>query len=267
MAERLHYRGVTWLGGSCHYFRRFDQIRQPKDAWIGTRQSGTIDPSARSICVEGMSHEDADAEQDSCCRDDLAHSFSPCLEGELSTGSFPDDFTVSGKWFRQALAVELSPPEPAGCLGRAGGACATRHYHELCRASGIAIPLSPNFAASSAASCRFPNASHRQYWETGFLKISTNYLIYLVQLGGLEPPTSCSTDRRSNQLSYNCILGRARKGSPNGAETRCNAVLLQGRRRPISVVPANAGTHNHWPILLKRSFATASGANPKRHGV
>lgn len=28
----------------------------------------------------------------------------------------------------------------------------------------------------------------------------------MVQLGGLEPPTSCSTDRRSNQLSYNCIL-------------------------------------------------------------
>jgi hypothetical protein len=31
----------------------------------------------------------------------------------------------------------------------------------------------------------------------------------LVQLGGLEPPTSCSTDRRSNQLSYNCIPRRA----------------------------------------------------------
>src|SRR5215475_11668902 len=30
--------------------------------------------------------------------------------------------------------------------------------------------------------------------------------IVVVQLGGLEPPTSCSTDRRSNQLSYNCIL-------------------------------------------------------------
>ena len=28
--------------------------------------------------------------------------------------------------------------------------------------------------------------------------------IELVQLGGFEPPTSCSTDRRSNQLSYNC---------------------------------------------------------------
>ena len=38
------------------------------------------------------------------------------------------------------------------------------------------------------------------------------YLILLVQLGGLEPPTSCSTDRRSNQLSYNCILCRPKKG-------------------------------------------------------
>jgi hypothetical protein len=40
-------------------------------------------------------------------------------------------------------------------------------------------------------------------------------LMMLVQLGGLEPPTSCSTDRRSNQLSYNCILCGPEKG---GAE-------------------------------------------------
>src|SRR6187551_475576 len=52
----------------------------------------------------------------------------------------------------------------------------------------------------------------------------------LVQLGGLEPPTSCSTDRRSNQLSYNCILTRGpKKGGANGPETRCNASLWQGR--------------------------------------
>src|SRR5260221_4228839 len=36
----------------------------------------------------------------------------------------------------------------------------------------------------------------------------------VVQLGGLEPPTSCSTDRRSNQLSYNCILAKPQKGGP-----------------------------------------------------
>src|SRR5437660_9385272 len=46
-----------------------------------------------------------------------------------------------------------------------------------------------------------------------------NYLLWqkhlwsaLVQLGGLEPPTSCSTDRRSNQLSYNCSRCRPKKG-------------------------------------------------------
>jgi hypothetical protein len=55
-------------------------------------------------------------------------------------------------------------------------------------------------------------------------------LIELVQLGGLEPPTSCSTDRRSNQLSYNCILRkRAQKGGAEWPETRCNAQVWQGR--------------------------------------
>ena len=28
----------------------------------------------------------------------------------------------------------------------------------------------------------------------------------VVQLGGFEPPTSGSTDRRSNQLSYSCTM-------------------------------------------------------------
>jgi hypothetical protein len=31
--------------------------------------------------------------------------------------------------------------------------------------------------------------------------------IELVQLGGIEPPASCSTNRRSNHLSYNCARG------------------------------------------------------------
>ncbi len=36
----------------------------------------------------------------------------------------------------------------------------------------------------------------------------------MVQLGGLEPPTSGSTIRRSNQLSYNCTV----TGPPGGAD-------------------------------------------------
>ena len=37
----------------------------------------------------------------------------------------------------------------------------------------------------------------------------------LVQLGGLEPPTSGSTIRRSNQLSYNCTWPEAGEGAGN----------------------------------------------------
>ena len=47
-----------------------------------------------------MSNEDADAEQNTCYRDELDHS-SPPSRGELSTGLFPDDFVESGKWFRR----------------------------------------------------------------------------------------------------------------------------------------------------------------------
>ena len=80
--------------------------------------------------------------------------------------------------------------------------------------------------------------------------------VALVQLGGLEPPTSCSTDRRSNQLSYNCILMPApEKGSPNGAETRCNARLWQGRaghhkRHRCAFI----GIKNKKPGLAARAF-------------
>src|SRR5882724_9830465 len=99
----------------------------------------------------------------------------------------------------------------------------------------------------------FPNCfPARFFWEAILLFILAKCLILLVQLGGLEPPTSCSTDRRSNQLSYNCILCRRQKGAPNGAETRCNAALWQGLREPL-----------FWTLGKRSKFALASAPPAK----
>ena len=46
---------------------------------LGTERPIKI-PLARPIRVESMNHEDADAENDTRCRDHLGHSFPPCLE-------------------------------------------------------------------------------------------------------------------------------------------------------------------------------------------
>src|ERR1039458_4886341 len=90
--------------------------------------------------------------------------------------------------------------------------------------SDFGMPIFPAIDA-----CLPSNLPFGPIFGSGHIQIHPKLLIYLVQLGGLEPPTSCSTDRRSNQLSYNCILCRPQKGSPNGPETRCNASLWQGR--------------------------------------
>jgi hypothetical protein len=72
----------------------------------------------------------------------------------------------------------------------------------------------------------------------------------LVQLGGLEPPTSCSTDRRSNQLSYNCIRRPRKKGGSIWPETRCNDRLWQGRSDAFrAVIPAQKGPDLTGPGL------------------
>ena len=54
----------------------------------------------------------------------------------------------------------------------------------------------------------------------------------LVQLGGFEPPTSGSTIRRSNQLSYNCIDEKKR-------ETRGVPLRKQGFKGVAAPHPAH----------------------------
>ncbi len=61
-------------------------------------------------------------------------------------------------------------------------------------------------------------------------------IIGVVQLGGLEPPTSCSTDRRSNQLSYNCILREPSKGSRMGGKLGATPRFGKAAEAPIAKV-------------------------------
>ena len=86
----------------------------------------------------------------------------------------------------------------------------------------LTIELPGSRASRSAFSTSVPRRSrfHRLCW--------------MVQLGGLEPPTSCSTDRRSNQLSYNCILREAREsGARMGRKLGATPLFGEAATHPI----------------------------------
>src|SRR5262249_7456900 len=57
----------------------------------------------------------------------------------------------------------------------------------------------------------------------------------MVQAGGLEPPTSGSTDQRSNQLSYACTTGFVGMLDPSGRNL--GASRRFGKRPGIFFVP------------------------------
>src|SRR5438270_10692331 len=88
--------------------------------------------------------------------------------------------------------------------------------------------------------------------------VATKSLIMMVQLGGLEPPTSGSTDRRSNQLSYSCT------GSASGAKLGAARSYSKayGRRKvapastlpPIYQVAGTDGSHR-WRSRSKKARA------------
>src|SRR5262249_61117663 len=80
----------------------------------------------------------------------------------------------------------------------------------------------PRWAPSAAMqTCSKPRRASLPHapLEDGGNVAAKSHAAHLVQLGGLEPPTSWSTAKRSNQLSYSCTHRRKRP-------QRRSAVLL-----------------------------------------
>ena len=64
----------------------------------------------------------------------------------------------------------------------------------------------------------------------------------MVQLGGLEPPTSGSTIRRSNQLSYNCTLeDKLSRAKPARFRGKLGATPHFGKARTANKKPGPDG--------------------------
>lgn len=70
----------------------------------------------------------------------------------------------------------------------------------------------------------------------------------MVQAGGLEPPTSGSTDRRSNQLSYACKRGRKLEHFPRNTSPK-----YPSNSRNIACHKKNEARKNRAPLQYQYS--------------
>ena len=96
----------------------------------------------RPICVQRMSHEDANAENDTRYRDELGHGFSPpCLTRKSSPGSLPDDFAELGNGF-VGVAIRSRPGWRLVCrFTPANGSAIARFPHQISNFSRIGFSL------------------------------------------------------------------------------------------------------------------------------
>src|SRR4029078_9083102 len=104
---------------------------------------------------------------------------------------------------------------------RGGGDCDSRDFRV-----GVAVGIdqrvvfhgaSPSTGLANSAALFPQNVANVSFVWGRQADDPSQHLGWVVQLGGFEPPTSGSTDRRSNHLSYSCTRPAWRGGRKLGA--------------------------------------------------
>ena len=122
--------------------------------------------------------------------------------GEMRSEILHDDERISGESYDLSMrwsASRCCRPVRFGYAGETASAARIAH----CRAA-VDLPYEGHSAHRMGAQHPGCGGTALLHHVPEFQGHVREVRVRLVQLGGLEPPTSCSTDRRSNQLSYSC---------------------------------------------------------------